>query len=397
MRSGVRGSGEPRRGVDRLATCVSVLLGCVVVLGAGALVFAGCAAGPPLGLATSGPTTLDPAQVRQATGNRPEAARELYDRWGTRWCFGAGAPVAGAPAVGREGQIYVATHEGYLHALDRLGAFQWSYTVKGAIHVPPVVLPNGTVVVATKYNLLYAIRPNGTRLWVYRVPDPIQTPLVVSKKGTLIFGGGRFYAYAVSSHGGLVWRIKLPATVTEAVRLHKDGTVFIGTHEGVATWQVPARRQLWKSSPVESFLLGDPPVGTDPIWLASGRAFSSDGPVDLGDGLRFGRFLEDGGKLVGTRSELRWMSPTGKPLRTVQLPIEPSAAALLEPNGEVWVPTIDGTLLGVAPQADAALPVARIGFGPVSTVVAEGDDQIVAASGEGNVCSVSRTRLDTPP
>src|SRR5690606_9132781 len=160
------------------------------------LVLHGCAGGPPLGLATSGPTALDPAQTSPPSAEASAAKRELYEHWGTRWCFGAGAPIAGAPAVGRDGQLFVATHEGYLHALDRSGAFAWSYTVKGAIHVPPVVLPNGTVVVATRQNLLYAIRPNGRRLWVYRVPEPVQTPLVVSEKGTLLFGAGSSYGYA---------------------------------------------------------------------------------------------------------------------------------------------------------------------------------------------------------
>ncbi|HEU5076059.1 MAG TPA: PQQ-binding-like beta-propeller repeat protein, partial [Polyangiaceae bacterium] len=296
-----------------------------------------------------------------------------------------------------EGQVYVATHEGYVHALDRTGGFLWSYTVKGAVHVPPVVLPNGAVVVATRHNLIYAIRPNGRRLWVYRVPDPVQTPLAVSDKGTLVFGGGRLYAYAVSALGGLVWRVKLPAQVTEAVHLNKNGTVFMGTRAGVATWQAPTRIQLWESPAVDGFLSGDTSSAREPIWLASGRAFSSHGAMDLGEGIRFGRQLAQGGQLLSTRSELHWIAATGSGVRTVVLTAEPSAAPLLGAQGEVWVPAVDGTLLGVEPNARAARPVARLGFSPVSSLVSDGADQIVAATGEGNVCGVSRTRLGSPP
>ena len=186
MRSGVRGAAER------------------MLLGVGAGLLLRCTPAPPLGLATSGSGVIHPAASHAPGAGAPEPSRELYDHWGTRWCFGAGAPSAGAPALGPDGQIYVATQEGYVHALDRSGGFLWSYTVKGAIHVPPVVLPGGAVVVVTRLNLVYAIRPDGRRLWVYRVPEPVQTPLRVSERGTLVFGAGRFYAYAVSAFGGLV-------------------------------------------------------------------------------------------------------------------------------------------------------------------------------------------------
>jgi len=369
----------------------------------GALVAAACATAPPLGLATTAPAALDSAHAPQQAMARVKPAEELYDRWGTRWCFGAGAPISGAPAIGPQGQIYVATHEGYLHALDRSGAFLWSYTVKGAIHVPPVILPNGAVVVATRQNLIYAFRPNGRRLWVYRVPETVQTPLAVSDKGTLVFGAGRTHGYAVSSLGGLVWRVKLPAAVTEIPpRLHKNGTVFMGTERGVVSWQAPTRQTLWESPPVESFVLGpgsspERPAAGEPIWLASGRAFSSHGPMNLGDGLRFGRALPEGGELVSTRSELQWLGPSGAVARSVALGAEPSAPPLVASTGEVWVPSVDGTLLGVEPGASQARPLARIGFGPLTALALEGPDQIVAASGDGNVCSVSRARLGPHP
>ena len=380
------------RGVFRAARCIGSIL-----------LVAGCASAPPLSLATTGPAALDPAHAPQYAVARVKPTEELYDRWGTRWCFGAGAPISGTPAIGPQGQVYVATHEGYLHALDRTGGFLWSYTVKGAIHVPPVVLPNGAVVVATRQNLIYAFRPNGRKLWVYRVPEPVQTPLAVSDKGTLVFGAGRTHGYAVSALGGLVWRVKLPAALGDAApRLHKNGTVFIGTQRGVVSWQSPSRQTLWESPPVESFLLGpgdaqERPTAGEPIWLASGRAFSSHGAMSLGDGLRFGRALPEGGALLSTRTELQWLAATGVAARQVALPAEPSAPPLLAASGEVWVPTVDGTLLGVEPGATEARPVARVGFGPLTALALEGPDQIVAASGEGNVCGVSRARLGPHP
>lgn len=369
-----------------------------VLLGMGAGLLLRCTPAPPLGLATSGSTVIHPAVSREPRRGELPPTRELYDHWGTRWCFGAGAPSAGAPALGPDGQIYVATQEGYVHALDRSGGFLWSYTVKGAIHTPPVVLPGGAVVVATRLNLIYAIRPDGRRLWVYRVPEPVQTPLAVSERGTLVFGAGRFYGYAVSARGGLVWRLKLPGIVTEGPLLHKNGTVFMGTERGVVSWQSPTQLRLWESPPVDAFVLGDAKTSDAQLWLASGRAFSSNGPVELGRDLRFARTLPEGGTLVASRSSLRWLGPTGALLREVRLDVEPSAPPLLGSAGEAWVPTVEGTLLGVAPGDPAARAVARLGFSPLSALVPDGLDQIIAASGEGSVCAVSRSRLgSTPP
>ena len=176
----------------------------------------------------------------------------------------------------------------------------------------------------------------------------------------------------------------------------------MGTQRGVVSWQAPSRQTLWESPPVESFVLGpsdsqERPATGESIWLASGRAFSSHGPMNVGDGLRFGRALPEGGTLLSTRTELAWLGATGATLRRVALAVEPSAPPLLAASGEVWVPTVDGTLLGVEPGAPEARPVARIGFGPLTALALEGPDQLVAASGEGNVCSVSRARLGPQP
>lgn len=367
------------------------------LLGVGAGLLLGCTPAPPLGLATTGSTAIHPAASREPQAGAVEQTRELYDHWGTRWCFGAGAPSAGAPALGPNGQIYVATHEGYVHALDRSGGFLWSYTVKGAIDVPPVVLPGGAVVVATRLNLMYAIRPDGRRLWVYRVPEPVQTSLAVSERGTVVFGAGRFYAYAVSARGGLVWRLKLPGTVTEGPLLHKNGTVFMGTERGVVSWQAPTQLRLWESPRVDGFVLDGAKTSGEQLWLASGRVFSSNGPVELGQDLRFARTLPEGGTLVASRSALRWLGPAGAVLREVVLDAEPSAPPLLGSGGEAWIPSVEGTLLGVAPGESTARAVARLGFGPLSALVPDGVDQLIAASGDGSVCAVSRSRLGPNP
>jgi len=115
--------------------------------------------------------------------------------------------------------------------------------------------------------------------------------------------------------------------------------------------------------------------------------------VELGQDLRFAQTLPDGGLLVASRAALRWVGSAGAVLREVPLDAEPSAPPLLGSRGETWIPTAEGTLLGVAPGDSTAHAVARLGFSPLSALVPDGLDQILAASGEGSVCAVSRSRL----
>ncbi len=349
-----------------------------------------CGGSPSLSLATS-KTGHSPGRPVDSGGfaNKQPPPAPARSFWGTRWCFGAGAPMTNPPALGAEGQVYLATDEGYVHGLSAGGGFEWSYTMKGAAVAGPVVLPDATVVVATSVRLLYALRPNGTRLWVLRVPEPIATPMAVSAKGTLVFGAAEHVVYAVSRHGGIVWRIPLKSKITTGPRVHEDGTVFIGTESGVVSWISPARRTLWPSPSVDRLAAG--PEGEPfQLWLASGQVFSSNGAMSPKADLRFLRRLPGGG-LLGTRGkQLIWLGQGGSEESTSELDADPSAdpAPGLEPE-EAYIPTSDGTILR-ARRGGQAVEYARLGYSPVSELLVDRPRQrLLAAAGEGRVCAVS--------
>lgn len=360
---------------------------CDGVAALGVVAATACAPAPGLGLATSGAAVVRPLAEEPQAFEPKRSPTELYERWGTRWCFGAGAPISGPPALGPGGEVYVATQEGYLHALNADGAFRWSYTVKGAIESGPVVLPGGVVAVATEVRLIYAIRPNGRRLWVYRAPEPIETSLSLSAKGTLVFGAARRFVYAVSSRGGLIWRVKLGAPFTTPPVVYDNGGVFIGTETGVVHWVAPLQRELWESPPVEQLA-----AGPTKLWVASGRMFSSNGEVQFDDEIRFARALPNGDLLVVKERELSWFEPNGALRWRTALPVEPSGTPVVGPNGSVWIPTLEGTVLRATAQLGARR-VARVGFSPVSELkIAPSGQHLLAGAGEGNVCAVSLTR-----
>jgi hypothetical protein len=357
----------------------------------------GCTGAPKIGLADSGAKALTPAEKTPLPElSESQAQRAPNSRlWGNRWCFGAGAPVESPPALGPDGEVYVATGEGYVHALTPEGGFHWSYTVKGAALGGPIVQPDGTIVVATRLNLIYALRPNGRRLWVYRVPEPITTALSVSTKGTLVFGAGQRQVYAVSRRGGLLWRVALSAAVTTPALIHENGSVFIGTEAGTATWVAPARRSMWPSPPVDRLV---PQVGLNAeqqLWLASGQVFSSNGPMKLAEPVQFLRPLPDGRALAVSGQALLELSADGLLQQRTALPIEVSAEPMLAPNGDRFVPGADGRVLRVSAAGDVHVH-SRLGSSEVSPLLLDATrERFVASSGEGYVCAASLSRASS--
>lgn len=347
-----------------------------------------------MGLATSDAKPLNPPVPNPTLEVSPKGdERSLQERraYGTDWCFDAGAPMSGSPVLGAEGQVYVATNEGYVHALNEEGAFRWSYTVKGSVIGGPQVLPGGSVVVATNRGLLYALKPNGTRHWVFRVPEPISTEVSASPRGTLVFGAADRVLYAVSRHGGVLWRAPIKGGFSAPPEVVAEGLVALGTSRGVLLVRGPNRQKLVAAPGVRQLTEGPKSVGYGWALATTGViAFSGQRPSDLPD-LRALGYDPALGQLVGvSASEALWLDAQGQISRRVRLPEAANEGVTLDAKGSAYVPTNDGWLLWATPADDEFRELARLGSSPLSLpVVDEGRRRVIAAAGEGLVCAVS--------
>ena len=106
--------------------------------------------------------------------------------------------------------------------------------------------------------------------------------------------------------------------------------------------------------------------------------FSSNGEMRYGDEIRFARTLPDGDVVVVTAGELRWLKPDGAVRWQAVLPYEPSGAPLLSRGGDVWIPTLEGTLLRATPESGAR-PVARHRRHPRERPADPGEEQEILA------------------
>jgi hypothetical protein len=122
--------------------------------------------------------------------------------------FSAGSALFAGPGVGKDGDVYVGSGDGYVHALASDGRFRWSYTVKGRVVAAPVEEPaSGRVFVATSEARLYALEPDSRLRWVFPLPVAPKTELTLTPKGTLYFVGRDDHLYGVTTSGALALRL----------------------------------------------------------------------------------------------------------------------------------------------------------------------------------------------
>src|SRR5690606_31702832 len=84
------------------------------------------------------------------------------------WKFHTALPVSGPavalpPSPGHAyGTVFLASHEGYVHALRADGRFEWSYTVKGGIvHPLGYDSAHNQVLLSTTAGFIYSFRADG--------------------------------------------------------------------------------------------------------------------------------------------------------------------------------------------------------------------------------------------
>src|SRR5215831_6226855 len=80
--------------------------------------------------------------------------------WQVVWRFQTAAPIAAAPAVSAGGEVYLASAEGYLHALDDEGRVRWSRAIDGSPIGEPALDPQGNVYITTS-SAIIALHADG--------------------------------------------------------------------------------------------------------------------------------------------------------------------------------------------------------------------------------------------
>jgi len=189
------------------------------------------------------------------------------------WSYDTGSPIAGPAAIGRDGTVYFPSAN-YLYALDAGGTLLWR--ARGRAQYPlgsaPAVAKDGTIYINTNDGVLHAFTHHGKLAWKYPtegiVMDVPASP-AIGQDGTIYFGGGGEhegqggYLYALDPDGGLKWKFFAGCDQTAAA-VGGDGTIYFASDScGTIHALHPDGSLKWTLANASVYMRGAPAIARD--------------------------------------------------------------------------------------------------------------------------------------
>ncbi|MFC1779000.1 PQQ-binding-like beta-propeller repeat protein [Thermodesulfobacteriota bacterium] len=184
-----------------------------------------------------------------------------------RWSFPGGQPLRAQPAYDGK-NLYLASGDGTLSALNLDGVLQWQQILAAPLLRAPVVLPQGIAVVSRE-GLVVAYDPLGQLLWQQDLDEICYYGAPVSSEGALFVataGNGLWKLDAKT--GEVVWRVEL-AGPSYATPLIDNGRIFIGDNSGALHVFGADSGQLVTQYKLDREIQGRPLVWSDLLLIGS--------------------------------------------------------------------------------------------------------------------------------
>lgn len=163
----------------------------------------------------------------------------------TLWQYNSPASLIFDPTVGPNGNVYFATDDSKIRAIDSNGKPLWETKVGGVL-TSPIVLYEDRLFFATSAADLRGYGTDGNMIWTLKLIENATTPLAVNGQKKIFFGTKDGYLYCVDGNGGSVlWKKKLGFTVGPP-SIAADGTIYVAsenflhaiTEQGNIKWRV---------------------------------------------------------------------------------------------------------------------------------------------------------------
>ena len=179
-----------------------------------------------------------------------------------QWRF-AIAEGPSAPAIGRDGTIYVGADDGHLYARTPDGVLKWEYQTGAAIVSAPAVGNDGSVYVATSQGGLFALGPDGGLRWKYRGDAVITSAPALGRSGS-VYAGTSEGLFALTPEGDFEWEYRTAGAIGSAPAVAADGTIYAGADQLYALG--PDGAPLWKYQT-------DAAISSGPVTAADGSVY----------------------------------------------------------------------------------------------------------------------------
>lgn len=335
-------------------------------------------------------TAPDAGRSSRTAGPLRLGKRATADTIELAWRFHAGAPLDVPPAVTADGNVVVATSDGYVDFLHNDGTLRWSYTVDGSITGTPLV-GQRSLVVGTSAGQLVSLSFDGTARWEVRIGEAITTHVEPEHRGLMFFGVASPRVYGAFPTGAAI-SFKLHAPVSAGPIRLDNGSFAVGTSAGqLLRFDRTGVKQTVEvtGSVLEELFV----VDGSTLHALSSNALHALDPAGKTlwkhGGVRAAAVAADSLVILESDgNELAWLDPSGCALRRAQLDGQASGAPTLAPDGLLYVPRVDGRLDGLSEDGVARVTVAvcrsRLlrpvaDFDRARLIVAGADGTVVAA------------------
>lgn len=186
------------------------------------------------------------------------------------WSFPLSEHCEGAPALGADGEIYLASwKDGTLYCVGPDGTERWRADVAEYQRQSPSIGADGTVYIGCSDGKLNAYRPDGRLQWSLQTTGTIESVPAIGSDGTIYVTAARGTLYAVSAAGQVVWRRQLlpddAVVMMSSIAIDAEGRLYFGTlgrDLDFAYAYYPSGQLCWKHS-LDDGVVGGPAIGED--------------------------------------------------------------------------------------------------------------------------------------
>lgn len=339
------------------------------------------------------------------------ASAPCTERLTVDWRFNAAAPIQEAPAVSHRGWVVVGSIDGYVHALDERGIFQWSYTLDSPAW-GVTIGTDGRSYALSRSGILHVMLPSGRYQWGGRLPaGMLPTGLPAHSDRGVVYVPSELNLYAFSAGSGLMWRTFVGSTITSGPLVGSDGEAWVGTRSGRimrirsprshVEFTTPSRDEVMLvAADAEGVLVQAPqPDGRTALVAYDARGQERWRLDDVASVSSEGDVVHGGG---AQRSQWLWLDPvTGKVLAERQLDLDDSAPPVRFGN-QVVVPTNSGRIYWFGQEG--AVEWCQVSTAPLLKArISRETGHVIATAGDGWIAAIrvrgptrdARARLET--
>ena len=139
--------------------------------------------------------------------------------------------LSSAPVIDKNGNIYLASCDGKLSAIDSNGNTKWYIQLADNINVGCAISSDDTLYFSSE-KTLYAISSNGILKWLFNADNTIDFPPVLDNQGNIcVVTKKDDFLDAIKPDGSLYWKSHIiNGHISTTPSISTDGNIYITTH-----------------------------------------------------------------------------------------------------------------------------------------------------------------------